>query len=159
LGFSEIGPTPACFSEQGGPQGRGGVPASQITEKSHARSTRKMLAEIPQECTKPDAFTIKWGDIPNMVDAVFDGDYKMPGWVLMFANTKGCGHVDGLFPEAHIKWYELPSGLPYDWRGMRVNLPEVVSAPKQTCRLKSSRPGGPSTIAPRINLHCFSPLA
>jgi hypothetical protein len=26
---------PTCFSEQGGSQGRGGVPASQMTEKSH----------------------------------------------------------------------------------------------------------------------------
>jgi hypothetical protein len=94
------------------------------------RLTRKMRAEIPQECAKPDAFTIKWRDIPNMVDAVFDGDHRMPGWVGMFANTKGCGHVDDLFPEEHIEWHELPPGLPDDWRGMRVNLTEAVSATK-----------------------------
>ena len=26
----------------------------------------------------------------------------------MFANAKGCDHVDGLFPQAHIEWRELP---------------------------------------------------
>jgi hypothetical protein len=98
--------------------------------------TKKMIAEIPQERAKSNAFTIKWGDMPNMVDAVFDGDHKMPGWVLMFANTKGCGHVDGLFPEAHIEWHELPTGLPDDWRGMRVNLTEVVSATKTNLPLE-----------------------
>ena len=77
---------------------------------------------------KAKAFTMKLGDLPNMVDAVFDGDRRMPGWVHMFANAKGCDHVDGLFPEAHIEWRVLPPGLPADWRGMRVNMPEVVSA-------------------------------
>jgi hypothetical protein len=103
--------------------------------------TRKMPAEIPQACVKSDAFTIKWGDIPNMVDAVFDGDHKMPGWVLMFANTKGCGHVDGLFPEEHIAWHKLPPGLPEDWRGMRVNLTEVVSATKTNLPLEVIQAG------------------
>jgi hypothetical protein len=122
------------------------------------RLTRKMSAENLQERAKSDAFTIKWGDIPNMVDAVFDGDHKMPGWVLMFANTRGCCHVNGLFPEAHIDWHELPPGLPDDWRGMRVNLPEVVSATKTNLPLEASRPNGPSKIAPWTNLHCFSPF-
>ena len=75
------------------------------------------------------AFTMKLADLPNMIDAVFDGDHKMPGWVLMFANAKGCDHVDGLFPHAHIDGRELGRpGLPADWRGMKVNLPKVVSA-------------------------------
>ena len=90
--------------------------------------TKKMIAEIPRECAKSKTFTMKLGDLPKMVDAVFDGDQKMPGWVHMFANAKGCAHVDGLFPQAHIEWRELPPGLPADWRGMRVNLPEVVSS-------------------------------
>ena len=90
--------------------------------------TKKMIAEIPHESAKSKAFTMKLGDLPNMVDAVFDGDREMPGWVLMFANAKGCGHVDGLFPQACIEWRELPlPGLPDDWRGMKVNLPEAVS--------------------------------
>jgi hypothetical protein len=29
-----------------------------------------------------------------MVDAIFDGDHERPGWVHMFANAKGCDHVD-----------------------------------------------------------------
>ena len=43
--------------------------------------------------------TMKLGDLPNMVDAVFDGHHKMPGCVHMFANAKGCNHVDALFPQ------------------------------------------------------------
>ena len=38
--------------------------------------TKKMIAEIPHECAKSKAFTMKLGDLPNMVDAVFDGDHK-----------------------------------------------------------------------------------
>ena len=60
--------------------------------------TKKMIAEIPHECVKSKAFTMKLADLPNMVDAVFDGDQKMLGWVHMFANAKGCNHVDALFP-------------------------------------------------------------
>jgi hypothetical protein len=83
------------------------------------------------------AFTMKLADLPNMVDAVFDGDHKTPGWVLMFANAKGCDHVDGLFPQAHIDWRELGRpGLPADWRGMKVNLPEVVSSTKTNLPLE-----------------------
>jgi hypothetical protein len=103
--------------------------APQMTgEIPMAYLTKKMFTEIPHECAKSKAFTMKLGDLPNMVDAVFDGDHKSPGWVHMFANAKGCAHVDGLFPEAHIEWRELPlPGLPDDWRGIKVNLPEAVS--------------------------------
>ena len=91
--------------------------------------TKKMITEIPHECAKSKAFTMKLADLPNMVDAIFDGDHKRFGWVHMFANVKGCNHVDALFPQACIEWRELPlPGLPDDWRGMRVNLPEVVSS-------------------------------
>jgi hypothetical protein len=82
------------------------------------RSTKKMMPEIPlgislvQDDTEK-AFTMRLGDLPNMVDAVFDGHHKMPGWVHMFANAKGCNHVDALFPQACIEWRELPlPGLP-----------------------------------------------
>ncbi len=87
----------------------------------------KMMPEIPHACAKSKAFTMKLADLPNMVDAVFDGDHKNPGWVHMFANVKGCNHVDGLFPQADIEWRELGPGFPADWRSMRVNLPEAVS--------------------------------
>ena len=90
--------------------------------------TKKMITEIPHERAKSKAFTMKLADLPNMVDAVFDGDHKRPGWVHMFANAKGSNHVDALFPQACIEWRELPlPGLPDDWRSMKVNLPEVVS--------------------------------
>jgi hypothetical protein len=99
--------------------------------------TKKMMPEIPHECAKSKAFTMKLADLPNMVDAVFDGNHKVPGWVHMFANVKGCDHIDGLFPEAHIEWRELPlPGFPADWRSMKVNLPEVVSATKTNLPLE-----------------------
>ena len=89
--------------------------------------TKRMIREIPHECAKSKAFTMKLADLPNLVDAIFDGDHKRFGWVHMFANAKGCNHVDALFPQARIAWRELPlPGLPDDWRGMKVNLPEVV---------------------------------
>jgi hypothetical protein len=129
---------PACFSEQGGSHRQGGcLVAPQITgEITMTCLTKKMIREIPYECAKSKAFTMKLGDLPNMVDAVFDGDHKRFGWVHMFANAKGCDHVDGLFPQTHIEWRELPPGLPDDWRGMRVHLPEVVSATKTNLPLE-----------------------
>ena len=98
--------------------------------------TKKMIAEIPHESAKSKAFTMKLGDLPNMVDAVFDGDQKMPGWVLMFANAKGCAQVDALFPQSRIEWWQLPPGFPDGWHGMKVNLPEVVSATKTNLPLE-----------------------
>jgi len=79
---------------------------------------------------------MKLGDLLSMVDAIFDGDQRMPGWVLMFGNAKGCAHVDGLFSEAHIEWRELGPGFPADWFSMKVNLPEVVSATKTNLPLE-----------------------
>jgi len=96
-------------------------------EITMTRLIKKLMPEIPHECATSKAFTMKLAELPNMVDAVFDGDHKRLGWVHMFANAKGCDHVDGLFPQAHIEWRELGPGLLADWRGMRVNLPEVVS--------------------------------
>jgi len=98
--------------------------------------TKKMIAEIPHERAKSKAFTMKLGDLPNMVDAIFDGDHERPGWVHMFANAKGCDHVDALFPQAHIEWRELGPGFPADWFSMKVNLPEVVSATKTNLPLE-----------------------
>ena len=90
--------------------------------------SRRMISEIPHECAKSKAFTMELRDLPNMVDAVFDGDRERPGLVHMFANARGCNHVDGLFPQAHIEWRELGPGFPDGWCGMKVNLPEVVSS-------------------------------
>ena len=90
--------------------------------------TKKMIREIPHEGAKSKAFTMKLGDLPNMVDAVFDGDHKRPGWVQMLANAKGCDHIDDLFPQVQIEWHEVGPGFPANWRGVKVNLPEVVSS-------------------------------
>ena len=102
------------------PQMTGEIPMAYLTKSA--------IREIPHDCAKCKAFTMKLADLPNMVDAVFDGDRERPGWVHMFANGKGCNHVDALFPQACIEWRELPlPGLPDDWRGMQVNLAEAVS--------------------------------
>ena len=124
------------------------------------RATKKITIEIPHARAKSKAFTMKLGDLPNMVDAVFDGDHKMPGWVHMFANVKGCNHVDALFPQACIEWRELPlPGLPDDWRGMKVNLPEAVSMTTTNLPLEVIPAGRTIDDCTRISLHCFSPLA
>jgi hypothetical protein len=95
-----------------------------------------MITEIPHACAKSKAFTMKLVDLPNMVDAVFDGDPKNFGWVHMFANARGCDHVNGLFPQAHIEWRELGPGFPADWFSMKVNLPEVVWSTKTNLPLE-----------------------
>jgi len=105
------------------------------------RSTKKMTPEIPLE-TGPvrDAtvktFTMKLGDLPSMVDAVFDGDHKRLGWVHMFANAKGCDHIDGLLPQVQIEWHEVGPGFPANWRGVKVNLPKVVRSTKTNLPLE-----------------------
>ena len=35
---------------------------------------------------------------------------------------------DGLFPQVQIEWHEVGPGFPANWRGVKVNLPEVVSS-------------------------------
>ncbi|MGA8612838.1 MAG: hypothetical protein WB760_14300 [Xanthobacteraceae bacterium] len=91
---------------------------------------------------KHNVFTMEMSDLPNMVDAVFDGHHKRPGWVHMFANAKGCDYVDGLFPHADIDWRELPPGFPVGWRSMQVDLPGVVSATTTNLPLEVIPAGG-----------------
>ena len=82
----------------------------------------------PKSEAKPEPFTMTLVDLPNIVDAIFDGDHKRPGWVHMFANARGRSRVDALFPQACIEWPELPfPGLPPDWRGLQTNVTECVS--------------------------------
>ena len=50
--------------------------------------TKTMITEISHECAKSEAFTMKLGDLPNMVDAIFDGDHKSPGWVHMLPTPR-----------------------------------------------------------------------
>ncbi len=73
--------------------------------------SKKTITEIPHACAKSKAFTMKLGDLPNMVDAIFDGDHKRFGWVHMFANVKGCDHVDSVPASAY--WVaRTGAGLP-----------------------------------------------
>jgi hypothetical protein len=46
----------------------------------------------------------------------------------MFANATGCDHIDDLLPQVQIEWHEVGPGFPANWRGVKVNLPEVVSS-------------------------------
>jgi hypothetical protein len=76
---------------------------------------------------------LKVTDIPNMLDAVFDGDQDMPGWVIMCASPKGRELVNALFPDAQIEWskrrgissdfYEMAP----DWAGFKIHVPGVVA--------------------------------
>jgi hypothetical protein len=76
---------------------------------------------------KPRKFKAKFADIPNLADAVFVGDHKMPGWVLIAANTKGRECVEALFPQAHIVRRDAGPGFPADWQVFKINVPDVVS--------------------------------
>jgi ribosomal protein L39E len=49
---------------------------------------------------KPRVFKAKLADIINLVDAIFDGNREMPGWVIMAANAKGRECINALFPHA-----------------------------------------------------------
>jgi hypothetical protein len=76
---------------------------------------------------KPRKFKAKLADIPKLVDAVFEGDHEMPGWVIMAVNRKGCECVEALFPQAHIAWRDAGPVFPADWLGFKINVPDVVS--------------------------------
>jgi hypothetical protein len=69
-------------------------------------------------------FKAKLTDIVNLVDAIFDGDHAMPGWVIMQANAKGRECINALFPQRQIAWRTAEPALPQDWRGL-----------KSTCRM------------------------
>jgi hypothetical protein len=76
---------------------------------------------------KPKTFEAKLADIINLVDAIFDGNQEMPGWVFMAANAKGRECINALFPQEHIAWRAADPALPQDWRGFTINVPDVVS--------------------------------
>jgi hypothetical protein len=72
-------------------------------------------------------FKAKLADIVNLVDAIFDGDHAMPGWVIMQANAKGRECIDALFSQRQIAWRAAEPALPQDWRGIKINVPDVVA--------------------------------
>ena len=77
---------------------------------------------------KTKKFNAALADILNMADVVFAGVPDDPGWVTMEANLKGRECVDALFPHAHIAWREPEPGMPPDWRGFSIHLPDVVAS-------------------------------
>jgi hypothetical protein len=76
---------------------------------------------------KPRVFKAKLADIIKLVDAIFDGNREMPGWVIMAANAKGRECINALFPQGHIAWRATDPALPKDWRGFNINVPDVVA--------------------------------
>jgi hypothetical protein len=75
---------------------------------------------------KVKRFQLTGTDIPNMVDALFQG--RGDGWVIIAANAKGRQCVAQVFPDARIAWRDPGDGLPEDWRGFDLNLPDVAGA-------------------------------
>jgi hypothetical protein len=75
---------------------------------------------------KGKRFELAVTDIPNMVDALFQG--RGDGWVIIAANAKGRQCVEQVFPDARIAWRDPGDGFPEDWQGFDLNLPDVASA-------------------------------
>jgi hypothetical protein len=75
---------------------------------------------------KLGVFKAKLADIINLVDAIFDGNREMLGWVIMAANAKGRECINALFPHGHIAWHATDPALPKDWRGFNIKVPDVV---------------------------------
>ena len=90
--------------------------------KAEARRARAIERGL-----KAKRILLEMTDLPNMVDAVFEGDYEMSGWVNLVVNTKGRECVEALFPQAYIAWRDAGPGFPADWQGFTMNLPDVVS--------------------------------
>jgi hypothetical protein len=73
-------------------------------------------------------FGLKFADVTNYLDALFDPTTDDSGYVLMLASPKGRDHINSLFPQAHIEWHDPGEGFPSDWRGVSINLADVVAA-------------------------------
>jgi hypothetical protein len=69
-------------------------------------------------------------DLVGMADGIFEGNHDPArhGWVTMAANLKGRACVNALFPKAHIAWRDPGEGLPIDWLGFDINVPDVIAA-------------------------------
>ena len=80
-------------------------------------------------------------DVVNMTDAIFEGshDDDRHGWVAMAANAKGREYIDALFPEAHITWRDPGEGLPDDWVGFHINLPDTIAPTKTRLPMEITR--------------------
>jgi hypothetical protein len=80
-------------------------------------------------------------DFVNMADALFEGNHddEQHGWVAMAANQKGRECIEALFPDACIAWRDPGEGLPNDWRGFDLNLPDVIAATTTKLPLEITR--------------------
>ena len=75
---------------------------------------------------KPKTFQAKLADIINLVDAIFDGNQEMPGWVFMAANAKGRNASTHFFRKSILR------GAPLTQRYR-----ETGEASQSTCRMLS----------------------
>jgi hypothetical protein len=71
---------------------------------------------------KPLKSKASLSDIATRLDAIFDPNHEMPGWVLMLANAKGREHIEDLFPQAVERCVRFPD----DWRSFKVQLASIV---------------------------------
>ena len=112
---------------------------------------------------KPRKFKAKLADIPNLADAVFEGDHEMPGWVIMAVNTKGRECVEALFPQAHIAWRDAGPCFPADWQGFKINGANLDEAsPEALAFLLAAgvkHQGGRSALLKNGRLEIFTPHA
>ena len=66
-------------------------------------------------------------EVADMVDAIFIGNRDEHGWVTMWANAKGCGCINALFPQDEIEWYDdRTPQVPCDWHNCELNVPEAA---------------------------------
>jgi hypothetical protein len=80
-------------------------------------------------------------DLVGMADGIFEGNHDPArhGWVTMAANLKGRACVNALFPKAHIAWRDPGEGLPIDWLGFDINVPDVIAATATKLPLNKAR--------------------
>lgn len=88
---------------------------------------------------KGKKFTAKMSELPNLVDALFEGNHAAPGWVFMNANVKGRECINALFPKAHIAWRESDYSWAADWQGFELNLPGIIAATETKLPLEITR--------------------
>jgi len=107
---------------------------------------------------RPRRFRMTNADIPIMVDAVFCGNPRKPGWVEMYVNGEGRKYVNALFPEASIRWTPVNEpGHGYDpahiidgmrdWEAFEMHLPDVAeqAGPNNLLPLNGDTPLGQLT--------------
>jgi hypothetical protein len=91
---------------------------------------------------------IKTSDVYVLTDAFFSPAPDGKGWVMMEANGHGMACVNALFPKAHIAWrHDKVEGVPDDWRGFAINLPDAAAATEHKLPLEITKGMPLETIA------------